>query len=134
MNAQDLLSQARDAMTVRRVFGDPIEQAGVTIIPVANVMGGGGQGSGPDDARGGAGGGFGVRLTPAGVYIIKGDTVTWQPALNVNHVIVGGQLVAIALLLTILAIIRARPASDGGLLRLKRRAAPVPGRLPLIGR
>ena len=37
MNVQELLSQARDVMTVRRVFGEPIEREGVTIIPVANV-------------------------------------------------------------------------------------------------
>jgi uncharacterized spore protein YtfJ len=133
MNVQDVLTQARDAMTVRRVFGEPIDKEGLTIVPVANVTGGGG-GAGPDDARGGAGGGFALRLTPAGVYVIQGGTVTWQPALNVNRVILGGQLVAISLLLAILAVVRARSAARGGVLRRERRAGPLSGRFPLVGR
>lgn len=46
MQIDEVLTQARDAMTVRRVFGEPIERDGLTIIPVANVMGGGGGGTG----------------------------------------------------------------------------------------
>ena len=40
MDVHEVLNQARDAMTVKRVFGDPYEKDGVTVIPVANVMGG----------------------------------------------------------------------------------------------
>jgi len=55
---------------------------------------------------------MGVWATPAGVYIIHGQTVSWQPALNLNRVILGGQLVAVALLLTVRAIAQARAASQ----------------------
>ena len=42
MDLHEVLNHARDAMTVKRVFGDPYEKDGVTVIPVANVMGGAG--------------------------------------------------------------------------------------------
>ncbi|MGH2354527.1 MAG: spore germination protein GerW family protein [Chloroflexota bacterium] len=115
MNVQDVLAQARDAMTVKRVFGEPVEQNGVTVIPVAKVMGGGGGGSSSPagEAEGaGAGAGYGLRATPVGAYIIRGEHVTWQPALDLNRVILGGQIVAVVLLLTIRAIVLAR-ASRG---------------------
>lgn len=109
VNVQELLSQARDAMTVKRVFGDPIERDGVTVIPVAKVAGGGGGGGGEDKTgESGSGGGFGLRATPAGVYVIKGDQVSWQPALDLNRVIFGGQLVAIVFFLALRALLRDR--------------------------
>jgi uncharacterized spore protein YtfJ len=103
MDLETLLAQARDAMTVKRVFGDPIQREGLTVIPVANVMGGFGGGSGGprSDANGGVGGGFGVRATPAGVYVIEQGRVRWEPALNLNAVILGGQIVAIVLVLVL---------------------------------
>ena len=48
MNVTEMLSGARDAMTVKRVYGDPIEREGLTIVPAADVRGGGGGGG---DAR-----------------------------------------------------------------------------------
>ena len=38
MNVQDILAQARDTITVKRVFGDPYERDGMTIIPAACVI------------------------------------------------------------------------------------------------
>ena len=109
MNVQEVLSQSRDAMTVGRVFGDPIERNGVTIVPVAQVMGGGGGGGGhSEDGQEGSGVGFGVRAVPAGVYLIKGDNVEWKPSVDVNRVILGGQVVFIFILLTIRAIVKMR--------------------------
>ena len=46
MDMDEVMNHARDAMTVKRVFGDSYEKDGVTIIPVANVMGGAGAGGG----------------------------------------------------------------------------------------
>jgi uncharacterized spore protein YtfJ len=109
MNVQEVLNQSRDAMTVGRVFGDPIERNGVTIVPVAQVMGGGGGGGGhSEEGQEGSGVGFGVRAVPAGVYLIKGDNVEWKPSVDVNRVILGGQIVAIFFLLTLRAIFKAR--------------------------
>ena len=54
-----LLQGHRDAITVRRVYGDPVERDGVTIVPAAAVFGGTG-GGGDDDGNGG--GGLGLQL------------------------------------------------------------------------
>jgi uncharacterized spore protein YtfJ len=103
------LEQARDVMTVRRVFGDPIERDGVTVIPAAKVRGGGGGGfgEGPQAQGRGGGGGFGVAASPAGVYIIREGRVTWRPALDLNRTIFMGQLVGIVFLLTLRSIVKA---------------------------
>jgi uncharacterized spore protein YtfJ len=108
MNVTELLDQARDTITVKRVFGEPYERNGVTIIPVATVGGGGGGGSGEQEGQTGQGLGFGVAAKPAGVYVISGDDVRWQPAVDVNRIVLGGQVVAIACLLVVRSILRAR--------------------------
>src|SRR5205823_6614286 len=105
MNTQEILTGAQSAMTARRVFGDPIEVRGVTILPVATVGGGGGGGQKAGDN---SGVGFGVAARPAGVYIIRDNgSVTWRPALNLNLVILGGQMVALAAILSLRSILRA---------------------------
>ena len=123
MDVATLLSQARDWLTVKRVFGDPIERDGMTIIPVANLAGGGG--AGPGEAGGRSGGGFGLRATPAGMYAIKNGNVTWQPAVDVNRAILGGQIVAIVLLLTIRALVGARRRAAVEVPRLWRSKLPA---------
>lgn len=100
----EILEKARDVMTVRRVFGEPIHEDGVTVIPVASVRGGGGGGG---DAVGSGGGGFGVVATPAGAYVIKDGEVRWRPAIDVNRTILGGQIVAIVALLTLRSLVKA---------------------------
>jgi uncharacterized spore protein YtfJ len=79
MNVDEFLEGARDAMSVRRVYGDPIEQDGVIVVPAAAVAGGGGGGG--DNADNG-GGGFGLRARPVGAYVIRDGEVTWKPALD----------------------------------------------------
>jgi len=109
MRPSELLDQARDTLTVKRVFGEPYERNGVTIVPVASVAGGAGGGGGVDgDTSTGEGGGYGVVAKPAGVYVISGDDVRWQPAVDVNRIVTGGQIVAIVCLLVIRSIIRSR--------------------------
>jgi hypothetical protein len=69
MDTNEIITAARDAMTVRRVFGDPQVQDGVTVIPAALVIGGMGAGSGQrggDAGDSGDGGGFGVIVLPRG--------------------------------------------------------------------
>jgi uncharacterized spore protein YtfJ len=107
----ELMDQMQESTTVKRVYGEPIIQEGITVIPVAKVSGGGGGGGGKqegDQPGEGSGGGFGIGVTPTGVFVIKEGKVRWQPAVDVNRVIVGGQLVAIVALLTIRTIIRLR--------------------------
>ena len=79
MNPEELLTGVRDAISVRRVYGDPVERDGVVVIPAAQVGGGGG-GGGDKEANGG--GGFGLGGRPVGAYVIRGGEVTWKPALD----------------------------------------------------
>jgi uncharacterized spore protein YtfJ len=84
MNVEELLSGARDAISVRRVYGDPIERDGVVVIPAAGVGGGGGGGGDNEDN---GGGGFGLRARPVGAYVIKNGEVTWKPAIDPSRLI-----------------------------------------------
>ena len=109
MSMQEMLTSAREAITVRRVFGEPYERDGITIIPVASVMGGGGGGSGRDaGGASGDGGGFGVRARPVGAFVIRDGGVRWEPALDLNRIILGGQLLGLAAILLLRGLLRRR--------------------------
>jgi uncharacterized spore protein YtfJ len=88
MDVQEAISKARDAMTVKRVYGDPYERNGVTVIPAAAVAGGagGGSGEGPEKGQTGGGSGFGLGARPVGAYVLEGDDVRWVPARDVNRI------------------------------------------------
>jgi uncharacterized spore protein YtfJ len=101
MNALEAVQQSRDAITVRRVYGEPYQEAGITVIPAAAVMGGGGGGG---DTLGNGGTGFGLAARPVGAFVIKDGDVHWRPALDINRVIFMGQIVAIVALLTVRSI------------------------------
>jgi uncharacterized spore protein YtfJ len=65
---------------VSTVFGEPVERAGLTVIPVAKVRfgfgggGGGGSGSGSGDEEGsGGGGGGGGLVSPVGYIEVRDD-------------------------------------------------------------
>jgi len=106
----ETIEQAKDVMTVRRVFGDPYEKNGVTMIPAARVQGGagGGTGEGPEGEGSGRGSGFGMNAKPVGAFVIKDDDVQWRPAIDVNKVIMGGQIIAIVALLLARTVVKAR--------------------------
>jgi uncharacterized spore protein YtfJ len=106
----DLIAQARDTLTVKRVFGEPYEKDGVTIIPAARVLGGAGGGGGEDQhgQAKGSGSGFGMIARPVGALVIRDGQLSWQPAVDVTRIVLGGQVVAIVALLTIRGIIKAR--------------------------
>lgn len=110
MNVQQGLAEAQEAMTVRRVFGEPYQQDGATIIPAARIRGGGGGGGGsqPGGEGEGSGYGFGLASDPAGAFVIKDGQVTWMPAVDVNRAILGGQLIAIVALLVLRSILKSR--------------------------
>jgi uncharacterized spore protein YtfJ len=114
VNVEAMLSNARDAMTVRRVFGEPYERDGVTVIPVAAVMGGGGGGTGQDPGGvSGGGGGFGIRARPVGAYVIREGAVRWEPSLDLTRIILGGQIL-LALLIIRRFLRRGRRAATAG--------------------
>ncbi len=117
--AQQPLRAARDILTVRRVFGEPVVAGDVTLVPVARVVGGAGYGYGDGEvladgdhegvrAGSGSGGGFGVRVSPVGVYTVHGSEVTWQPTVDMTRVILGGQLLGLVTILLIARALRRR--------------------------
>lgn len=107
-DVQKVLGGAQDALTVRRVFGEPFEKDGVTYLPVAKVTGGGGGGGGGGDAAGrGSGVGFGVSAKPVGLYVLKDGDALWRPAMDVSAVALRGQLVGIVALLVLRSIVKA---------------------------
>jgi uncharacterized spore protein YtfJ len=67
-----------DRAQVSTVFGEPVERASLTVIPVAKVRfgfgGGGGSGSGAGDEEGsGGGGGGGGLVSPVGYIEVRDD-------------------------------------------------------------
>ena len=116
MKVDELLERAQETLSGRRVYGDAIRQDGVTVIPAADVVGGGGGGAGHDkDGQEGTGGGFGLRARPAGVYVIDAGRVRWQPAVDVNRLAstLAGVVVAVLFYRWRVAAIRARTAAAG---------------------
>jgi uncharacterized spore protein YtfJ len=67
-----------DRAQVSTVFGEPVERAGLTVVPVAKVRfgfgggGGGGSGSGEEEGSGGGGGGGGL-VSPVGYIEVRDE-------------------------------------------------------------
>ncbi|TMB41826.1 MAG: sporulation protein [Chloroflexi bacterium] len=106
-----ILEQVKELVGGTTVYDAPYEKDGMTVIAASRVMGGGGGGEmGKDagEAPGGAGGGVGLDARPAGAFVIKGDDVSWIPAMDINRIVLGGQLVAIIALLSWRSVAKAR--------------------------
>jgi uncharacterized spore protein YtfJ len=109
MKVTEILSTAKDTITVKRVYAEPYEKDGLTVIPAAVVGGGAGGGSGQDDkGQEGGGGGFGMNARPAGAFVIKDGHVDWRPAIDPNRIVTMVGLVVIAYLLSRPRLARAR--------------------------
>jgi uncharacterized spore protein YtfJ len=134
MNAtelQQLVVDARDLVTARRVYGEPYEKNGLTVIPAASVRGGGGGGSGQHgDEEAGGGGGFGLAARPVGAWIVDGDNAMWKPAVDVNRIVLGGQIVALAAILVAGRLLAVHRGSEfGSHPRPRRRFGPSSKRM-----
>jgi uncharacterized spore protein YtfJ len=109
----DALKEAVDNVSVGKVFGSPITQGETIVLPVARISGGAGGGSGTGPAEqgkenGGVGGGVGMSAKALGVFVLRDGKVSWRPAVDVNKIIVGGQIVAVTALLVARAVLTAR--------------------------
>jgi uncharacterized spore protein YtfJ len=123
MDVQELISGVRDVINVKRVYGDPYEKNGLTVIPAATVRGGAGGGVGEEGGEEtGKGAGFGLQARPSGAWIIEEGAVTWKPAVDVNRIVLGGQLVALTAILVAGRILTTH----------SRRQHPVLKLLPLL--
>ncbi len=101
MDIDQLIGTAKDAITVRRVFADPYERDGITVIAAARVAGGAGAGSGKDEkGPQGEGGGFGMNAAPAGAFVIQDGKVSWRPALDPNRVVAAVAAIVVAIVLS----------------------------------
>jgi len=102
MKVDEVLHGAQDTLTVRRVYGEPFQQDGLTVIPAAALAGGGGGGGGHDNSgQEGEGGGFGMAAKPIGAFVISENRLTWQPAVDVNRLFsTVGAVICVALLTT----------------------------------
>jgi uncharacterized spore protein YtfJ len=104
MDVQETIAKARDAITVKRVYGEPYERNGITVIPAAAVAGGAGGGSGEDPTSKAVGGGtgFGITGRPVGAFVIQDGNVRWQPAFDATRIVqqalIAGGLLALLLL------------------------------------
>ncbi len=117
MQVEELLSGARDVVSVKRVYGDPYEKNGLTVIPAATVRGGGGGGMGDNEAgESGGGGGFGLVARPSGAWIVEDGEVTWKPAIDVNRIVLGGQIIAMTVIIVTGRILLARSRRRAALL------------------
>jgi uncharacterized spore protein YtfJ len=101
-----MIDKLKDFYTVERVFGEPIEVQGKTIVPVAQFSGGGGGGGGegenqsataesqrsPADAERpqgtgiGMGFGFGGGAKPVGFLVLDGEKTKWIPTVDAERV------------------------------------------------
>ena len=109
MKVADVMSTAKDAITVKRVYGDPYEKDGLTVIPAAVVGGGAGGGMGHDEKGGeGEGGGYGVGARPAGAFVVRNGEVDWRPAVDPNRILTIVGMVVIAFLITRPRMVKAR--------------------------
>jgi uncharacterized spore protein YtfJ len=106
MHVDQIMQTAKDAITVRRVFGEPYEHDGLTVIPAAAVTGGLGGGAGRD-AKGQDGEGGGALMTgrPVGAYVIKDGVVSWKPAID------PARLLTAACVVTVVYLVSRRPRS-----------------------
>lgn len=113
MTLSEMVGVARDAVSARRVFADPVDTGGVTVIPAARVSGGGGGGQGHDEnGQQGEGGGLGLGARPVGAYVVAGGQVRWRPAVDVNRLFAVLGAVAVAYLAARAARPPGRPARD----------------------
>jgi uncharacterized spore protein YtfJ len=85
----------RDTVSASRVFAEPVERDGTTLVGVAWVSGGGG---GEQLVDGSNAGGVGLFAAPVGAYVIKDGKVRWMPAVDVNLLIVILSVISVGIL------------------------------------
>ena len=98
-----IMDQVKDVVGSATVFGEPYVKNGLTVIPASKVSVAGGGGSEADAQRGS---GFGLDARPIGVFAIKGDEVSWVPAIDINRIVLVGQIVGVVTILAIRSIVK----------------------------
>ena len=131
MEIEEIIGQSRDAVGVRRIFGEPYKRDGVTIIPAAAIRGGSGGGGGagtdfsetsegadppseaadaadgehrPTRVGSGGGAGFGLMGRPVGAFVVKDGDVSWRPVIDVTGIVQRAMLLGGAIYLAARAV------------------------------
>lgn len=96
---ESILENFSDAASVEAVYGKPVKQGDILVIPAAEVMTfmgfgiGSGSGMDPTTQAGGSGGGGGgggrVLARPAAVIIIENGQVRVEPVVDVTKIALG---------------------------------------------
>ena len=125
---QDTLEEFLETASVDRVYGEPVREGDITVIPTAEVvvgMGfavgfGGGQGPAEDKAgqksgeqtasgHGGGGGGCGRTLSrPVAVVVVSPDGVLVEPVVDVTKIAIAAITAAGFMMATLLGILSPR--------------------------
>ncbi|MDQ1287851.1 MAG: hypothetical protein QG622_1416 [Actinomycetota bacterium] len=121
MTPEEIMEKVGDNLSVRRVFGEPIERDGTVVIPVAIVAGGGGVGSGTSEAGDGMGGGFGGLTRGIGAYTIRNGEVRFVPAVDIVA-LAGIGLMCLRVLVSVLRRHRRRGVPAGNSAGASRRS------------
>lgn len=129
MTLDEIMDRAKDTITVRRVFGEPIERDGLTLVPAALVMGGsgGGQGSGAGGEMG-EGGGLGMLGRPIGAFVITEGALSWRPVVDVQLIACLATAVTVVCLISRSRLGRARARADARAARSAAREARAAAR------
>ncbi|MGW6930806.1 spore germination protein GerW family protein [Lentzea sp. NPDC054927] len=109
MKIEELIASVKNSVEAKRVYAEPYERNGVTVIAAASISGGTGGGSGRDEkGQEGEGGGFGISAKPTGAYVINGDNVRWVPTVDVNRLIATMGAVAVAAIFVAARFLKSR--------------------------
>ncbi|NMM63357.1 sporulation protein [Clostridium sp. P21] len=90
-NLEVLFNKLQNFLKTETVVGEPIVVGETTLVPIISVSFGCGTGSGggtDDKGANGSGGGlgFGAKVTPNAMLVIKNDSVTMLPVNNKSNV------------------------------------------------
>ncbi len=92
---QEVTEKIQQSANIKAVFGDPVERANITVIPVSktSISGGGGGGFGHyDDEDRPKGGGLGMRVktTPVGYIELTNDSARFVEIAQPSKIIMAG--------------------------------------------
>ena len=123
MTPEEIIStiseRVKDTANVKVVFGDPVEAAGVTVIPVASVKvaggGGGGKGrsaitleEGEPQTEGGMGLGLQITSKPLGYIEVVNGSAKLVPIVDVTKITIGSMIAGTLSLIVIAKLIARR--------------------------
>jgi len=89
------------AANATRIYGEPVERSGVTVIPVAKAAYGFGGGAGKKTGDEGSGGGGGIALTPIGYIEMKEGTTKFHSIRDPQTLL---KIIAISGVVTLLTV------------------------------